>query len=181
VSLLTCDIIVIIVFHEYLTEKKQGKALDPVTNFHVQNGTSVDRLYWKSDPSEKGFCQSATASGEGEAKPPPLAGTNVMNIIVVAAECAPWSKTGGLGDEVGALPKALARRGHRVMVVAPRYSDYREGQDTGVHKRYNIHGQEFDVSYYQAYIDNVDFVFINSPIFQGFNNNIYQGNREEDI
>lgn len=120
-----------------------------------------------------------TASGEGEAKPPPLAGTNVMNIIVVAAECAPWSKTGGLGDVVGALPKALARRGHRVMVVAPRYSDYREGQDTGVHKRYRIHGQDFEVGYYQAYIDNVDFVFINSPIFKGFNNNIYQGNRED--
>lgn len=29
-----------------------------------------------------------------EAKPPPLAGANVMNIIIVAAECAPWSKTG---------------------------------------------------------------------------------------
>ena len=29
-------------------------------------------------------------------KPPPLAGPNVMNIILVAAECAPWSKTGKL-------------------------------------------------------------------------------------
>lgn len=27
-------------------------------------------------------------------KPPPLAGANVMNVIIVAAECAPWSKTG---------------------------------------------------------------------------------------
>lgn len=27
-------------------------------------------------------------------KPPPLAGANVMNVILVAAECAPWSKTG---------------------------------------------------------------------------------------
>jgi starch synthase len=26
--------------------------------------------------------------------PPPLAGANVMNVIMVAAECAPWSKTG---------------------------------------------------------------------------------------
>jgi starch synthase len=49
---------------------------------------------------------------------PPLAGPNVMTVIVVAAECAPWSKTGGLGDVVGALPKALSRRGHRVMVTA---------------------------------------------------------------
>lgn len=29
-----------------------------------------------------------------EAKPTPVAGTNVMNVILVAAECAPWSKTG---------------------------------------------------------------------------------------
>ena len=32
---------------------------------------------------------------EGE-KPLPLAGANVMNIILVAAECAPWSKTGSI-------------------------------------------------------------------------------------
>lgn len=29
-----------------------------------------------------------------DVKPPPLAGANVMNVILVAAECAPWSKTG---------------------------------------------------------------------------------------
>lgn len=31
---------------------------------------------------------------EGNLNSPPLAGPNVMNIILVAAECAPWSKTG---------------------------------------------------------------------------------------
>lgn len=36
----------------------------------------------------------ATDSAIEDAKPPPLAGANVMNIILVAAECAPWSKTG---------------------------------------------------------------------------------------
>ncbi len=44
-----------------------------------------------------------------------------MDIIFVSSEVAPWSKTGGLGDVVGSLPIALADRGHRVMVVAPRY------------------------------------------------------------
>ena len=43
-----------------------------------------------------------------------------MDIVFISAEVAPWSKTGGLGDVVGSLPIALARRGHRVMVVAPR-------------------------------------------------------------
>jgi hypothetical protein len=45
---------------------------------------------------------------------------------------APWSKTGGLGDVLGSLPIALAARGHRVMVVVPRYANYAEPLDTGV-------------------------------------------------
>lgn len=47
-------------------------------------------------------------------------------------QVAPWSKTGGLGDVLGSLPIALAARGHRVMVVTPRYGNYSEPQNTGV-------------------------------------------------
>ncbi|XP_075481502.1 granule-bound starch synthase 2, chloroplastic/amyloplastic-like [Primulina tabacum] len=110
-------------------------------------------------------------------KPPPLAGANVMNIMLVATECTPWIKTGGLGDVAGALPKALARRGHRVMVIVPRYSHYAEAQDSGVRKRYQVDGQDFEVAYFHAYIDGVDFVFIDSPPFRHRENNIYGGNR----
>ncbi|CAK9172989.1 unnamed protein product [Ilex paraguariensis] len=73
---------------------------------------------------------------------------------------------GGLGDVAGALPRALARRGHRVMVVAPRYGNYAEPQDTGVRKRYRVAGQDMEVVYYQAYIDGVNFVFVESPEFR---------------
>ncbi|KAI5072277.1 hypothetical protein GOP47_0012383 [Adiantum capillus-veneris] len=110
---------------------------------------------------------------------PPLAGPNVMNVIIVAAECAPWSKTGGLGDVAGALPKALARRGHRVMVVAPRYGSYPDAWETGVRKRYNVAGQDNEVSYFHGYIDGVDHVFVDTPSFHGVSNNIYGGNRED--
>jgi starch synthase len=44
-----------------------------------------------------------------------------IEILFVASEVAPWSKTGGLGDVAGALPRALAARGHAVVVVTPRY------------------------------------------------------------
>ncbi|XP_024522799.1 soluble starch synthase 2-2, chloroplastic/amyloplastic-like [Selaginella moellendorffii] len=110
---------------------------------------------------------------------PPLAGTNVMNVVIVACECAPWSKTGGLGDVVGALPKALARRGHRVMAVAPRYKNYVEAWETGVRKVYNVAGQDMEVGYFHAYIDGVDFVFVDSPVFHGWCHDIYGGSRED--
>ncbi len=42
-----------------------------------------------------------------------------MRISHLSAECVPFAKTGGLGDVVGALPKALAARGHDVDVWLP--------------------------------------------------------------
>ena len=45
-----------------------------------------------------------------------------MKVLFVAAEVAPFSKTGGLGDVSRALPAALARLGHEVLVVTPRYA-----------------------------------------------------------
>src|SRR5258708_30148487 len=44
-----------------------------------------------------------------------------MHIAFVASECVPFSKTGGLADVVGALPRALAALGHQVTVYLPRY------------------------------------------------------------
>jgi starch synthase len=44
-----------------------------------------------------------------------------VNILFVAAEMHPFAKTGGLADVVGALPLALARRGHQVSLVLPAY------------------------------------------------------------
>ncbi len=45
-----------------------------------------------------------------------------MNILLAASEVVPYAKTGGLADVAGALPKALARLGHQVRVVMPRYN-----------------------------------------------------------
>ncbi|KAJ1401522.1 Starch synthase, catalytic domain [Sesbania bispinosa] len=170
----------------YLNEQSKDKrfeAIWPVTlPAFLANGIETSSLKIENQEGESESSsaeitdESSTIEGEGEV-PPPLAGTNVMNVILVAAECAPWSKTGGLGDVVGSLPKALARRGHRVMVVSPKYGDYAEPQDTGVRKMYRVDGQEVEVKYFQAYIDGVDFVFIDSPIFHHLQQNIYGGSR----
>ncbi len=45
-----------------------------------------------------------------------------MKILFVASEAAPFVKTGGLGDVISALPRALCQRGHEILVVLPKYS-----------------------------------------------------------
>lgn len=44
-----------------------------------------------------------------------------LNILLVASEAVPFAKTGGLADVAGALPRELARLGHRVALVIPGY------------------------------------------------------------
>ena len=44
-----------------------------------------------------------------------------MNVLLVAGEAHPFIKTGGLGDVMGALPKALTKIGVDARVVIPNY------------------------------------------------------------
>ncbi|MGI8990291.1 MAG: glycogen synthase GlgA [Bryobacteraceae bacterium] len=46
----------------------------------------------------------------------------MSRILMVSSEAAPYAKTGGLADVVGALPAALTRFGHEVTVLIPRYA-----------------------------------------------------------
>ena len=50
------------------------------------------------------------------------------NILMIASEAVPFAKTGGLGDVAGALPAALARLGHKVTLVLPRYRNAGGGE-----------------------------------------------------
>lgn len=49
-----------------------------------------------------------------------------MQIVYAASECAPWARTGGLGEVLRALPRQIAALGHQVSVFIPYYRQVRE-------------------------------------------------------
>lgn len=87
------------------------------------------------------------------------------SVVFVTSEAAPYSKTGGLGDVCGSLPVALATRGHRVMVVSPRYldggpSDKKFANAVEVDQRSKIYcfGGVHEVTFFHEYRAGVDWV-----------------------
>jgi starch synthase len=108
-----------------------------------------------------------------------------LHIAFLSAEMAPYVKTGGLADVSAALPKALAKAGHRVTVFLPRYAAiaFPPGEFQGsVHVP--VDRTHRSAGYYRRTVaENVDVVFIEHPPFfdrpqpYGVGNHDYGDNR----
>src|SRR4051812_5150838 len=89
-----------------------------------------------------------------------------MHIAFVASEGVPFSKTGGLADVVGALPRALAALGHQVSVYLPRYRQTKLNDPSVVVRSVTV---PFDDQYRFASVlaggtlGNVHFYFVEYP------------------
>jgi len=86
-------------------------------------------------------------------------------IVFVTSEVAPFSHTCGLGEAMDGLPRALAGLGHRVMVIAPRYDQYRESWDTGFRSSVAVGGKQESVHFFHTFKHGVDYVFVDHPMF----------------
>jgi starch synthase len=90
-----------------------------------------------------------------------------LHVAYVTSEMAPYVKTGGLADVSAALPKALARLGHRVTVVAPLYRDV---DRTGFELRGSVHvpmaGEPRSATFHATRAGDVEVVFVeHAPFF----------------
>ena len=96
-----------------------------------------------------------------------------MSIVFVSSEVAPWSKTGGLADVCGCLPRELVKRGHRVMIVTPKYITgkpedelFHAAFDTCSNVKVGCFGDSHEVSFHHQVKDGVDFVFVGHDSFK---------------
>ncbi|MCS6806260.1 MAG: glycogen synthase GlgA [Acidobacteriota bacterium] len=89
--------------------------------------------------------------------------TEPLRVTFAASEVAPYAKTGGLADVLGALPKALARLGVDVKVMLPRYQFIQAGQllmgDLLVPFNFGL----MTASVYQDWRDSVPIYLIDAP------------------
>ena len=89
-----------------------------------------------------------------------------MRVLFVAAEGAPFSKTGGLGDVIGALPKSLVRNGHQVGVILPYYdaveAKFGDQVEDLFHFEVKVGWRSQYVGLKKIHLDGVDFYFIDN-------------------
>jgi starch synthase len=85
-----------------------------------------------------------------------------MRILMVASEALPFAGTGGLADVLGSLSRALARLGHQVDVVIPRYRGITAGEPIG---RVSVPfgRQVTDADVFATTADGVRTLFISHP------------------
>jgi starch synthase len=100
-----------------------------------------------------------------------------MRILTVASEAVPFAKTGGLADVIGALPTALARLGHHVDVVMPRYRGITAGENAG-RLTVRLGGQVTDADILIAGAGPVRTIFVDHP--QYFDRDFLYGTAGQD-
>ena len=89
--------------------------------------------------------------------------TGPLHILMVTPEARPFAKTGGLADVCGALPPALARLGHEVTLVLPRYRGIDAG-DGGRAVSIPFGTQHYAVRFVERPVsDGVRAMFVDAP------------------
>jgi starch synthase len=100
-----------------------------------------------------------------------------VNVLMMAAEMAPYVKVGGLGDVTGSLPSALRRLGHDVRVVIPRYGTIDPAawglERVGPQFAFQAGYETIEASLLRADLDGVEVYFVEIPWLFGDRHSIY--------
>ena len=102
-----------------------------------------------------------------------------MKILMVSSEVAPYAKSGGLGDVLGALPQALAKAGNEVAVVLPKYGAIKEEFLNQMYYKFFIYvplgWRNKYCGVFELIRDGVKYYFIDNEYYFG-DNELYKWN-----
>ncbi|MFQ5560253.1 MAG: glycogen synthase [Nitrospinota bacterium] len=108
-----------------------------------------------------------------------------MFVVMVATECAPVAKVGGLGDVVEGLSRELSIKGNSVEIILPKYDCLRYDRIWGLQKTYSDLWVPFDGDWihcdvYFGFVDGLKCFFIDSHSHKNyFNRGVYYGHRDD--
>ena len=100
-----------------------------------------------------------------------------MKVLFVGGEASPFSKTGGLGDVLGSLPKALVQEGIDARVVVPKHKITKDkfGEKLEFLTSYRV-----PVAYKEEYVgietmeyEGVTFYFVDNEYYFGYRETLY--------
>ncbi|CAE7356527.1 SS1 [Symbiodinium natans] len=157
------------------TQTPKTKALSEISPSESGDG-GMERVFSLSaldallqDPEEKADLRSHLETELQDQRPKYQAAHLSTPVVVVSSEVNPWSKTGGLAMVAGSYGYEFAMRGHRTMVVAPRYGDYKDAEYVGYCKVW-MDGREHELRYFHLYQDlgggkGTDYIFVDHPSY----------------
>jgi len=100
-----------------------------------------------------------------------------MKVLFVGSEATPFSKTGGLADVLGALPKELVKLGIDARVVLPKHMWTKEKFNDKLFAvtnfRVNVHTKQEYAGIEVTELDGVTFYFIDNEYYFGYRNTLY--------
>jgi len=108
-----------------------------------------------------------------------------MFIVMIAPECAPAAKVGGLADVVHGLSKELAIRGHAVEIILPKYNSLRYDRIWGMYKSYSdlwvpYFNRWIHCDVYFGWVDGLKCFFIDPHIERDFfNRGVFYGHYDD--
>lgn len=94
-----------------------------------------------------------------------------MRVLFVGSECVPFSKTGGLADVMGALPKELKKQGVDVRVISPLYSaipyEWRAKMEHVLYFYVNLGWRRQYVGIEKLVLNDITYYFIDNEYYFG--------------
>jgi starch synthase len=100
-----------------------------------------------------------------------------MKVLLVGSEATPFSKTGGLADVLGALPKELQSLGVDARVVLPKHmwtkEKFNDVLEPVCNFRVKVHTKEEYAGIEKTELDGVTFYFVDNEYYFGYRNTLY--------